>query len=471
MIQTVRRLERQIKRLKEENRRLTAENALLRKENNVLKRKICEQEKKKTLRRKARVKARTSGKKKKPGRKPGFKGTSRRIPDHVDEVVDVVLHSCPQCGAPFKESYAKRERYVEDVVIVRPYVTKYIIHRYYCSTCESDVSAAPDDVIPHCMLGIKVMLLVAYLKFELHLSYDKIRKNLEMCFGLKTTNATLCNAATLVSTYYKKEFDTIKNQIRKARAVYTDETGWKINGVNHWLWVFATENAAVFKIDKRRSSKVPKEVLGEDFDGVLVSDFYSAYHTKLPYKKQKCLVHLLRDSHNISETSEETRKFHKKIKRFVRDAAKFKEENHPQNEIAKAKKRFQRRLSKIIAEPYKDPDCIRLAKRLNQHKDSVLTFLEEDCDYHNNRAENALRKSVIMRKICFGNNSRAGADTHEIMMSALVTHNLRRENFLEEGAKFMRNQLGRGVTTRITISHRLWTEKNSIFSFFHQCAA
>jgi transposase len=208
MIQTVRRLERQIKRLKKENRRLTAENALLRKENKVLKRKISEQEKKRTSRKRPRVKANPSGKRKKPGRKPGFKGSSRKIPDHVDEVVDVILPSCPCCGA-LLESYAQRERYVEDIVIVRPCVTKYIIHRYYCSHCEINVSAVPDDVIPHCMLGINVMLLVAYQKFELHLSYNKIRKNLEMCFGLKTTNAALCNAAKLVSTYYRKEFDTI----------------------------------------------------------------------------------------------------------------------------------------------------------------------------------------------------------------------------------------------------------------------
>jgi transposase-like protein len=107
----------------------------------------------------------------------------------------------------------------------------------------------------------------------------------KICFGLKTTNGTLCNAVKLVSKYYKKEFENIKNHIKKAKAVYVDETGWRIKGVNHWLWVFVTKNEAFFKIDKRRSSEVPKEVLGEKFIGVLISDFYSAYHTKLPFKK------------------------------------------------------------------------------------------------------------------------------------------------------------------------------------------
>ena len=447
MIQTVRRLERQIKQLKEENKRLTAENAHLRKENKSLKRKISELEKKRKSKKKPRVKANATGKKRKRGRKPGFKGTSRKKPDHVDEVVDMTLSSCPYCSAPLEESYEERERYVEDIVIVQPHVTKYIIRRYYCKHCETDVSAAPDDVIPHCMLGTNVMLLAAFQKFELHLSYDKIRRNLEMCFGLKTTNATLCNAVKLISNYYKKEFEEINVQIKKAKAVNVDETGWKINGENYWLWTFVTENVAFFKINKRRSSKVPKEVLGEDFDGVVVSDFYAAYNSKLPYKKQKCLVHLLRDTHDISENSAGAKKFHRKVKKFVRDAAKFKEKNPPQKEIEKAKKRFQRRLNKIIAGPYKDYDCIRLAKRLKQHKGSLLTFLEEDCDYHNNRAERALRASVIMRKICFGNNARSGADIHEIMMSVFITHKLQNQNFLVESAKFMKRQLGQAASS------------------------
>jgi len=448
MIQTGRRFERKVKRLEEENKRLTEENVFLRKKVKSLEKKISELEKKRKSTRKPRVKSNTSGKKKKPGRKPGFKGTSRKKPDHVDEVVDVTLSSCPHCGTPLGESYEQRERCAEDIVILLPRVIKYIIHRYYCSHCQTSVSAAPDDVIPHCRLGINVMLLAAFQKFELHLSYEKIRKNLEMLYGIETTTATLCNAVKLISKYYKEEFEKIKDHIKKAKAVYADETGWRINGENHWLWTFVTEDAALFKIDKRRSSNVCKEVLGEDFDGVLISDFFSAYHTKLPYKKQKCLVHLLRDTHNISQNSEETRKFHKTIKRFIKDAAKFKEKNPPQKKIAEAKKRFQRRLDKIIVGPYTDPDCIRLAKRLNQHRDSLLTFLEEDCDYHNNRAENALRLSVIMRKICFGNNSRIGADIHEILMSIIITYRLQKKNFLKESKKFMKNRLRQIATSK-----------------------
>ena len=40
------------------------------------------------------------------------------------------------------------------------------------------------------------------------------------------------------------------------------------------------------------------EVLDESFSGVLVSDFYAAYH-HYPGLKQRCWVHLLRDIHDL----------------------------------------------------------------------------------------------------------------------------------------------------------------------------
>jgi hypothetical protein len=35
-----------------------------------------------------------------------------------------------------------------------------------------------------------------------------------------------------------------------------DETGWRVNGQNHWWWVFTNNDAALYQIDKSRGSKV-----------------------------------------------------------------------------------------------------------------------------------------------------------------------------------------------------------------------
>jgi transposase len=309
------------------------------------------------------------------------------------------------------------------------------------------------------------------MKYVLHLPLGKICKNLEVCFGLKTTPATIYNHIKLLSQYYEGEYEKIREHIRESEAVNADETSWRINGKNYWLWAFLAKDAVVFKIDKSRSGDVPEGVLGIDFGGILSTDFFPAYNRFL-CRKQKCWVHLLRDTKKISKNSEEAKKFHKKTKRLLKDMKKFKEKDPPQKEIAKAKKRFQRRLEKLIEGPYTDPDCTRLAKRLKQHRDSMLTFLEvESVDSDNNKVERIIRAFVIIRKISAGNRSEEGAKAHEIMMTVIVTHDLKGESFLEEGAKFIREQFGRGITVKRVDLRRLKVEKNPIFSPFYQFAA
>lgn len=78
----------------------------------------------------------------------------------------------------------------------------------------------------------------------------------------------------------------------------------------------------------------------------------------------------------------------------------------------------------------------------------MLTFLEEDIDYHNNRAERAITLSVIMRKICSGNNSHIGADIHEILMSIIITYGLLKKDFMEESTQFIKSQLRQAVVSR-----------------------
>ena len=50
-----------------------------------------------------------------------------------------------------------------------------------------------------------------------------------------------------------------------------------------------------------RARKAIKGLLGQEFDGTLISDFFSVY-LNLPYRMQKCLVHLSRDFHECAKT-------------------------------------------------------------------------------------------------------------------------------------------------------------------------
>ena len=59
--------------------------------------------------------------------------------------------------------------------------------------------------------------------------------------------------------------------------INVDETGHKEKGRRLWTWCFRAELYTLFRIDASRSSQVLIDTLGEEFDGVLGCDYFSAY--------------------------------------------------------------------------------------------------------------------------------------------------------------------------------------------------
>lgn len=70
---------------------------------------------------------------------------------------------------------------------------------------------------------------------------------------------------------------------------------------NHWLWVFANKDAALYQIDKSRGSKVVSDILDEKYQGVLTSDFYSAYNKLQARSCKRCLGHLLSEIKKVQK--------------------------------------------------------------------------------------------------------------------------------------------------------------------------
>ena len=81
------------------------------------------------------------------------------------------------------------------------------------------------------------------------------------------------------------------------RVVQADETGWRQDGANGYVWTFSTPTQRYF-LRRGRGKGVVDEVLDPSSGGVLVSDFYAAYN-HYPGLKQRCWAHLLRDIHDL----------------------------------------------------------------------------------------------------------------------------------------------------------------------------
>jgi transposase len=390
-------------------------------------------------------------KRKRPGRKKGHKGARRpRVEPNNFEHHN--LDTCPDCGTnlAIEPTVSTRTRITEDIAPPKePEVTSHGIESKWCPKCRKRVEARVDAALPRCTLGLRVVLLSAWMHYCLGTSAQAVAKYLSRVHGFPVSVGGLTHAWRLLSEALTPMNEAVFKEILHSGVLYADETGWRVAGKTFWLWCFATKQAAYYMIDRSRGSPVVLRILGEVFEGVLVTDFFAAYNFVRAAAKQKCLAHLLRELEKVSvrNRGEEWLAFAAKTNRFVKDALRLGAERAKlSNESYDRRwKRLYDRLSEIHGGDYADKDCKRLARRLGKYRFELLTFLERDnVDATNNHGERTIRPAVLMRKNYYGNRSERGAGVQASLMSVFRTLEMRGVDPLEYLEKALRLNIARG---------------------------
>ena len=363
---------------------------------------------------------------KRPGQKPGHPGMTRATPPAIDRVVEQRLARCPQCRGPLGHSVAVTTHLQEDLIPARVEVTCFTRHRYYCARCRTVVTAPPaPEEIPQSRLGPQVLMHALLLKYVHGLPFNKIRTCLQQFAHLTVSEGALAQALQRVSRWLQVETPALREAMRTSPATHVDETGWTLTGVHHWRWAFVTERLAYFRIDRSRGSGVPKDVLGSDYAGVVISDFHSAYN-RLQGPQQKCWVHLLRELRECAkkELSDEYRSAHRRLRRLFLDARRLMRQRPtlPPLRVQRRQQRLEARLFAWGATPYRNKTLRRLAGRVLKHHQQLLTCLKvPGVPMDNNQAERAIRPHVIIRHRSYQSRSPTGATTHADLMSLVQT--------------------------------------------------
>jgi len=374
---------------------------------------------------------------KRPGRKKGHDGISRPQPQEVNHVKDHTLEHCPHCQTPLKEPIKEYKRYTEDIPpIEKPEVTEHTVHGYWCPQCKKVVLAPVPDALPNAVIGLRLVVFAAWLHYLVGLSVNNIVKILSVVCRFKISAGGLTQAWKNLSILLEPVYDGIGQSISTSAVLNADETGWRLNGITHWLWCFTTKELCYYLITKSRASPVVKQILGTLFKGILICDFWGAYNKISALAKQRCFYHLFTelakvDKHNASP---QWKAFRKKLARLLKDAVRLHERKDPAHleTFVRRKARLYHRLEQFLEEDYKDKDAKRLIKRLKRHKDELFTFLEyENVSPYNNHAEQQMRKPVLTRKISQQNRSEQGAKTHAVLMSLFRSAELQGKNPVE----------------------------------------
>ena len=337
---------------------------------------------------------------------------------------ETVLHAvavCPQCATPLSGG---TERWRKEVLELPPAPVRVIQHVYLerrCPSCGRRVMPPPARpaelgvLSGRQRLGLGLLAYIALARAELRLPVQLIQWALQALHGLELSEGAIIGALQRVAAVGQATVAEIRATIRASPRVYADETGLREDGVNGYLWSFSTEYERYF-VRGGRNKEVVDEVLGPDFAGVLVSDFYAAYdHYDGPH--QRCWAHLLRDIHELTD-------------KHPKDAALqiwatqvhgvYERACRAQLGPAGARPAAQRLAEADLLEhcqPYLESEAATvpqavLCRRIQKYLPELFTFvLDPALSSTNNAAEHSVRPVVCQRKISGGTRSPQGTRT------------------------------------------------------------
>jgi len=348
----------------------------------------------------------------------------RRREEKPDEVRSHAVESCPDCGRKLHGGWAHARRQVIEVMF-QTRVVEHVLMARRCGVCRKrwlpKVQASEFGVQGKRRLGVSVQALVALLNIGCRIPVRMIRTLLWELGELSLSGGEIVKLLDGVKEAGEPELERLREQLRSAPAVCADETGWREDGENGYLWGFFTEQERYFEYRKSRSAQVPKEILGEEFGGTVTCDFYAGYN-KLGVL-QRCWPHLLRDAKELAEMNAdgpEVGVWVEALRELYREAKEF---SHPNPRRRQKERRRFEKLAAKLAKPYiNDPDAPQrvLAQRIIKHLHELFVFVADPrVPGDNNLAERSLRPAVIARKISGGTRSAKGSATRMGLMSLL----------------------------------------------------
>lgn len=368
----------------------------------------------------------------KPSSKKGHRGFGRKCEEPTRRVQHVAAN-CPVCGRILRGGWVKRRRQVLHVPVVPVQVVAHEIIARRCPKCHNDVLPEVDlsaEVVGQSRVSVDTMSMIATMSEDGRMPLRAIQRQLERLHGLKLSLGELVDILHLVAKRGQGTLKQLKEQVRASPVVHGDESGWRENGQNGYIWSFSTPDVRYFEYRHTRSGTVVTEILGDAFEGCLTTDFYAGYN-RMQGRHQRCWAHLLRDIHGLKEDFPDDTSLHRwarRVHKLFRWAKAF--ESSDLGRRQQAQRVFERTLSSIC-QPYLSGQAVQrtLCERVERFLPELFEFVADPLvPADNNAAERSLRTLVIDRKISGGTRSDKGSATKMALASLFGTWHIRAEN-------------------------------------------
>jgi predicted RecB family nuclease len=358
--------------------------------------------------------------------------------------VEIAATKCPFCKSKDlvvipvkqwpKEVQTRRKRAYDIVVTpgaIKRKVIEFRAFAYRCSRCERCFVSDRYHRLARHFHGF--MSWFAYQQITHRLGIKTLAALFHETFGIQVNWWEFLVFRNLLARYYRNSYRRLLAKIIAGPVLHVDETEVKLHTGTGYVWVFASVETAVYIFRPSREGEFLREVL-KGFNGVLVSDFYSAYDG-LDCLQQRCLIHLIRDMNRAildNPFDQELQSITEPFGALLRSIVVTIDEHG-------LRRRQLERHTKAVAAFFKDitdhvfeSDASKsLRDRLLRNRDRLFTFLHHDgVSWNNNVAENAIKRFSYYREDVGRSIKERGLTEHLVLLSLYQTCRVRDISFL-----------------------------------------
>ena len=356
----------------------------------------------------------------------------------INSIITLRSRKCPRCkGNDLKVEEYFRNKIVYDLKFtssgVKRWVEKYTTFQYRCRKCNKYFLPTRYKKIKK-KLGGNLINWCLYQYAANRQPYQKIIESLSDIFSLSVSLTNLYDSKIEVTNFHKRTFLNLQKKIVTGQFLHADETEIKLQKTRGYVWVFTNMEEVIYIYKESREGDFLHKFL-KDFNGILISDFYSAYDS-VDCQQQKCLVHLIRDMNDSFYKNP----FDEEFKIMVGDFSALLREIIDTIDRFGLKKRFLNKhkkkvdlfFNRVIQKDYTSEIALQYQKRFKKNYPSLFTFLNYDSiPWNNNNAEHAIKSFAKHRMLFQGRVTESGIKSYLILLSIYQTCRRKGLNFLE----------------------------------------
>jgi len=359
--------------------------------------------------------------------------------DKIDRHVQCKQEGCPYCGSSKIQLSGRSPEILQQAELpeIRAIITEFHLHKYCCEECGKNSTAPLPTGVPDSAFGPKLMGLLATLTGVMHVAKREAIQLIKDLYDIDMGIGSVPNVEERVAVALNPVYDRIHKFIMRHKfCTHFDETSWRDNGKRHFVWLATCQHAAVYRIDRNRSTAAFQRLIGQEtWTAPAVTDRYAVYSSFKNH--QFCLAHLIREFKGYGERDGPDKTIglaiEKELRLSCRIHREYREGKLPlvlrNRRLGARKRRVKCWLEDGLAN---GGDALaKICETLLDDFEKLWTFTQIfGMEPTNNMAERDLRKLVVWRRKSYGTRSDRGKRFVERVTTAAQTIRKHRGNVL-----------------------------------------